>query len=115
MADENPLWGAERIRGELQQLGLRVAKRTIRRYVPVPRAPRPRGQAWACDFLPVTDLTFRSLYTFFVIALASRRVVHVGVTRHPCVGRKGHPCAGERSAPRPAGRAELRAEDRRSA
>ena len=32
-----------------------------------------------------------------------------------CVGRKGHPCAGERSAPRPAGRAELRADDRRSA
>jgi hypothetical protein len=93
----------------------------------VPRDPRPRGQAWATflrnhadaiwarDFLPVTDLTFRSLYTFFVIALASRRVVHVGVMRHPCVGRKGHPCAGERSAPRPAGRAELRAEDRRSA
>jgi transposase InsO family protein len=28
-------------------------------------------------------LTFRPLYAFFVIALGSRRVVHVGVTRHP--------------------------------
>ncbi len=95
LAAENPLWGAERIRGELQKLGLRVAKRTIQTYLPGARAPRPRGQAWApflknhaadiwaCDFLPVTDLLFRPLYAFFVIALGTRRVVHVGVTRHP--------------------------------
>jgi putative transposase len=37
----------------------------------------------ACDFLPVTDLFFRSLFAFFIIELQSRRVVHVGVTRHP--------------------------------
>ncbi len=41
------------------------------------------GEVWACDFLPVTDLLFRPLYAFFVVALGSRRVVHVGVTRHP--------------------------------
>ena len=95
LATENPLWGAERIRGELVKLGIRVAKRTIQTYLPSPRTPRPRGQAWAtflrnhageiwaCDFLPVTDLLFRPLYAFFVLALGSRRVVHVGVTRHP--------------------------------
>jgi transposase InsO family protein len=95
MAVDNPLRGAERIRGELQKLGLRIAKRTNQTYLPVPRATRPRDQAWAtflrnhapdiwaCDFLPVTDLGFRSLYAFFVIALDTRRVVHVGVTRHP--------------------------------
>ena len=38
---------------------------------------------WACDFLPVTDLCFRPLFAYFVIALGTRRVVHVGVTRHP--------------------------------
>src|SRR3712207_8858206 len=38
---------------------------------------------WACDFLPVTDVCFRPLYAFFVVALGSRRVAHVGVTRHP--------------------------------
>ena len=38
---------------------------------------------WACDVLPVTDLLFRQLYAFFVVELASRRVVHVAVTRHP--------------------------------
>jgi putative transposase len=41
MAAENPLWGAERIRGELQKLGVRVAKRTIQTYLPDTRAPRP--------------------------------------------------------------------------
>jgi len=95
MATKNPIWGAERIRGELGKLGIRVAKCTIQTYLPSPRAPRPRGQAWAtflrahaagiwaCDFLPVTDLLFRPLFAFFIIELATRRVVHVGATRHP--------------------------------
>jgi putative transposase len=95
MADDNPLWGAERIRGELLRLGIGVAKRTIQMYLRGNRAPRPRGQAWAtflrnhasetwaCDFLQVDDLCFRPLFAFFVVALASRRVAHFGVTRHP--------------------------------
>ena len=40
-------------------------------------------ETWACDFLPVVDLGFRPLFAFFVVELGSRRVVHVGVTRHP--------------------------------
>jgi putative transposase len=40
-------------------------------------------QIWACDFLPVTDLFFRSLFAFFIVELHSRRVIHVGVTRNP--------------------------------
>ncbi len=95
MAADNPRWGAERIRGELGKLGIAVAKRTIQTSLRGHRAPRPRGQmcatflrnhaadTWACDFLPVTDLLFRPLHAFFVVALGSRRVVHVGVTRHP--------------------------------
>jgi putative transposase len=63
------------------------------------RPARRGGQPWAtflrnhaaeiraCDFLPVTDLLFRPLFAFFIIALASRRVVHVGVTRHPTDAR----------------------------
>jgi len=38
---------------------------------------------WACDFLPVTDLFFRSLFAFFLVELHSRKVIHVGVTRSP--------------------------------
>jgi len=95
MAADNPLWGAERIRGELGKLGLRVAKRTIQKYVRGAAAPRPREQTWATflrahtaeiwayDFLPVTDLLFRPLFAFFVVELATRRVVHVGATRQP--------------------------------
>jgi transposase InsO family protein len=95
MATANHLWGAERLRGELLKLDIRVAKSTIQRYLREARPPRRADQSWAtfmrnhdsdiwaCDFLPVTDLLFRPLYAFFVIALGSRRVVHVGVTRHP--------------------------------
>jgi putative transposase len=95
MATDNRLWGAERIRGELLKLGIRVCKRTIQKYMRQVRTTRPRGQRWstflhthtqqiwACDFLPVTDLFFHSLYAFFIIELQSRKVIHVGVTRSP--------------------------------
>ncbi len=95
MAAANRLWGAERIRGELLKLGVRVAKTTVQRHMRDARPPRRAGQSWstflrnhapdiwACDFLPVTDLFFRPLYAFVVVALGPRRVVHVGATRHP--------------------------------
>src|SRR5260221_13305681 len=95
MATDNRLWGAERIRGELLKLGLRVCKRTIQKYMGQVRTTRPRGQRWstflhthaqqiwACDFLPVTDLFFHSLFAFFNTLLQSRKVIHVGVTRSP--------------------------------
>ncbi len=95
MASKNRLWGAERIRGELLKLGIRVCKRTIQKYMKHVRLPRPRGQKWAtflhnhaadmwtCDFLQVTDLLFRSLFAFFIIELKLRKVIHVGVTRFP--------------------------------
>jgi len=95
LAAANRLWGAERIRGELLKVGIRVAKTTVQRHMRGARPPHRAGQpwamflrnhaseAWACDFLPVTDLLFRPLHAFFVIAHGSRRVIHVGVTRHP--------------------------------
>src|SRR5215831_13835767 len=90
MARNNRLWGAERIRGELLKLGIRVCKRTIQKYMRSVRNKQPRGQTWstflhnhaeqiwACDFLPVTDLFFHSLFAFVIIELHSRRVIHVG-------------------------------------
>jgi len=95
MARSNRLWGAERIRGELLKLGLRVCKRTIQKYMRGVRTKPPRGQKWstflrthatqiwACDFIQVTDLLFRPLFAFFLIELKSRKVIHVGVTRSP--------------------------------
>jgi putative transposase len=95
MATKNRLWGAERIRGELLKLGIRVCKRTIQKYMRQIRSHQPRGQTWAtflynhaaqiwaCDFLQITDLFFRPLFAFFIIELQSRKVIHVGVTRSP--------------------------------
>ena len=95
MAKDNRLWGAERIRGELLKLGIRLCKRTIQKYMRTVRTQQPRGQKWstflrthadqiwACDFLQVTDLFFRPLFAFFIVELKSRRVIHVGVTRSP--------------------------------
>jgi putative transposase len=95
MAADNRLWGAERIRGELLKLDIRVSKRTIQKYMPQAQPPGQSGQPWAtflrthaheiwaCDFLQVTDLLFRPLFAFFIVELGSRQVVHVGVTRHP--------------------------------
>jgi putative transposase len=37
MANENRLWGAERIRSELLKLGIKVCKRTIQKYMPKER------------------------------------------------------------------------------
>jgi putative transposase len=95
MAANNRLWGAERIRGELLKLDIRVSKRTIQKYMRHVRRKRPGGQSWktflrthaaevwACDFLHVPDLFFRPLFAFFIIELKSRRVIHVNVTRTP--------------------------------
>jgi putative transposase len=95
MTRDNRLWGAERIRGEWLKLGIRVCTRTIQKYMRPVRTAKPRGQnwktflhthaeqIWACDFLPVTDLFFRSLFAFFIIELHSRKVNHIGVTRSP--------------------------------
>ncbi len=97
LAAEKRRWGAERIRGALLTLGISVGKRTVQRHMRAARRPQPGGggqtwatflrshghETWACDFLPVTDLLFRPLFAFFLVALGSRRVVHVGVTRRP--------------------------------
>jgi putative transposase len=95
MAANNRLWGAERIRGELLKLDIRVSKRTIQKYMRRVHTTRPRGQnwrtflhnhaaeMWACDFLQIPDLFFRSLFVFFIIELKSRKIIHVNVTRSP--------------------------------
>jgi putative transposase len=95
MARENPLWGAERIRGELLKQQMGVAKSSIQKYTQGRHAIGPTGQTggtflhnhasemWACDFLQTYDALFRTIFVFVIIELESRRVVHVNVTRHP--------------------------------
>jgi len=97
MAEDNPVWGQERIANELLlKLGLRVSPRTVAKYMPRPSAGRPRGgQRWstflrnhargviACDFLVAVTSTFRVLYVLVVIEHHTRRLIHFNVTAHP--------------------------------
>ncbi len=95
MAKANQTWGAERIRGELLKLGIKVAKSTIQRYIYQVRGPLSTKQTWstflrnhakdiwAVDFLQTYDLFFRAIFVFVVIELGSRRLLHFGVTRSP--------------------------------
>jgi transposase InsO family protein len=94
MANENPLWGTERIRGELLKLGIVVSSRSIRRYRRR-RQLRPPSQSWrtflanhaqaiwAADLFVVQTLTFQTLYVIFFISHGSRQLVHFEVTAHP--------------------------------
>ena len=98
MAKENLLWGAERIRGELLKLNLKVATTTLQKYIRLTRPDRTPSQTWsvflnnhakdvwACDFLPVIDLFFRQRHLFFIVELVSHRIVYFNVTDHPTDG-----------------------------
>ena len=95
MATDNALWGAQRIRGELLKLGIRVSKRTIQKYMRRARPSGSRGQTWrtfisnhtsdiwACDFLPLYDVFFRPIFAFFFVVHDTREAVHFNVTRCP--------------------------------
>ena len=93
MAQENRLWGAERIRGELLKLGIRVSKRTIQQYLPKKRKNSNQtwaiflqnhaSEIWACDFTVVHDLFFRPTYLLIIIELQTRRILHTRPSRSP--------------------------------
>ena len=94
MSRDNPLSGAERIRGALLELGIVVSKRSIRRYR-CWGAPRPPGQTWrtflanhrphiwAADLFTVQTATFRTLYVLLFVAHGRRELVHLNVTSSP--------------------------------
>jgi transposase InsO family protein len=93
MAAANPLWGAPRIHGELQKLGIEVAERTVSRLLP--KRHTPPSQTWrtflanharelvSIDFFTVPTASLRVLFVLVVLAHHRRRVVHFNITEHP--------------------------------
>jgi hypothetical protein len=98
LAQENPHWGYQRIRGELLKLGRDVSATAIRsvlRRGGVPPAPRRAGLSWGaflrahagavleCDFFTVETLRLQTLHVLFFLEVHTRRVFVAGCTAHP--------------------------------
>jgi transposase InsO family protein len=93
MSRDNVSWGAPRIHGELQMLGIEVCQATVPKYMI--HYPKPPSQTWwsflnnhvkelvSVDFFTVPTVTFRILYVFLVLRHDRREVVHFNVTNHP--------------------------------
>src|SRR4051794_6028868 len=102
MANENPMWGYTRIRGNLKSLGHEVARNTIKAILKdhgiAPAPERGTHTPWqtflaahwdglaAADSFTVEMLTLGGLVrysVFFVMKLKTRAVAIAGITRHP--------------------------------
>jgi hypothetical protein len=93
LSQANPTWGLPRIIGELQKLGIDVAKSTAEKYLVRPRTPpSPTWKASlhnhvsdfvSMEFFVVPTVTYKVLFVLVILAHERRRVVHVNVTEHP--------------------------------
>jgi putative transposase len=93
MHHANPLWGAPRIHGELQKLGIDISETTVAKYLGRrPPSPSPTWRTFlrmqlsqfaSMDFFTVPTATFRVLFVFLILSHDRRRVIHVNVTDHP--------------------------------
>jgi putative transposase len=93
MSRDNPLWGAQRIHGELLKLGIDIGETSVGKYMA--RGSKPPSQTWrtflenhiqsmvSVDFFTVPTVRFQTLYLFLVLAHDRRRILHFGVTAHP--------------------------------
>jgi transposase InsO family protein len=93
MWQANPTWGSPRIVGELQKLGIDVAKSTVEMYRVRPRKrPSPTWKTFlknhvqdlvSLDFFVVPTVTHKVLFVLLILAHERRRLVHFNVTEHP--------------------------------
>ena len=99
LARENPRWGYGKIEGEILKLGYGASRTAIRnvlkRHSIVPAPVRSGSIGWrclmthykeqilACDFFTVETIRLKTLYVFFFIELATRRIHLAGITANP--------------------------------
>jgi hypothetical protein len=93
MSRNNIGWGAPRIHGELQMLGVQLSESTVAKYMI--RHPKPPSQTWktflanhtadlvSVDFFTVPTATFRIMYVFVILHHERREIVHFNATYHP--------------------------------
>lgn len=93
MSRNNVGWGAPRIHGELQMLGIQVSESTVAKYML--RRRKPPSQSWrtflenhttdlvSVDFFTVPTATFRVMYVFVILHHQRREFVHFNATDHP--------------------------------
>ena len=93
MSQENLLWGAPRIHGELLNLGFTVSQSSVAKYMVKRRGPPSQG--WrtflrnhapdiaAMDLFVVPTIGFKLLYGFVIIRLDRRDLVWINVTTNP--------------------------------
>jgi transposase InsO family protein len=92
MSNANVLWGAQRILGELEKLGIQVSLSSVLKYMTKRRSPpSPTWRAFlnnhankaSMDFFTVPTLSFSVLYVLVILQHQRRRVVHLNVTSNP--------------------------------
>src|SRR5258707_3777172 len=93
MSIANPLWGAQRIHGELLKLGIEIGQTSVAKYMARRRSPMSQG--WktflrnhadgiaAIDLFVVPTISFRLLYGLLIVGHRRRQIVWLGVTAHP--------------------------------
>jgi putative transposase len=94
MANDNPLWGAPRIHGELKKLGFDISESTVQKYIPK-RGKRSNSQNWktflknhskdiiSIDFLTVPTINFKLIHVLVVIEHHRRKLIHFNLTKNP--------------------------------
>lgn len=97
LASANRLWGAEKIRGELLKIAIKLSKPTILKIIRPLRKElnQLRSQnwstflknhaphIWAADFFTATTIGFKQFYVFVIMAIHSRKILHFAITDHP--------------------------------
>ena len=91
--ENNSLWGAPRIHGELLKIGIDIGQTSVAKYMAKRRDPPSQG--WrtflrnhadgiaAMDLFVVPTISFRLLYGLLIVRHGRRQILWFGVTAHP--------------------------------